>query len=158
MQLTSSAFKDGGSIPSKFTCEGEGINPELSISGTPPNAKTLVLIMDDPDVPASVRKDQMWDHWVVFNIPPTTTKIPEHSPSFGTPGKNTGGGLTYYPPCPPDREHRYFFKLYALDCALTLTKGATKAEVERAMQGHILQQTQLMGRYLKNIFNRPVDK
>jgi hypothetical protein len=158
MQLTSPAFKEGGSIPSKFTCDGEGINPELSISGIPSNAKTLVLIMDDPDVPESVRKDRMWDHWVVFNIPPTTTKIPESSPPFGTPGKNTDGGLTYQGPCPPDREHRYFFKLYALDCSLSLPQGATKTEVEQAMKGHILQQSQLMGRYFKNNFNRLVDK
>ena len=150
MKLTSPAFEDGRSIPSKFTCEGEGINPELHISDAPANTKTLVLIMDDPDVPEFIRKDKMWDHWIVFNIPKETTIIAEHTPSFATSGKNTGGTLTYNPPCPPDREHRYFFKLYSLDCTLSLSSGATKTEVEQAMQGHILIETQLMGRYLKN--------
>lgn len=150
MQMTSPAFSEGGKIPSKFTCEGENINPELHLSGIPSSAKALVLIIDDPDVPAFVREDKMYDHWVVFNIPPSTTKIPENSQPSGIPGKNTGGGLTYVGPCPPDREHRYFFKLYALDEELNLSKGASKNEVEKAMQGHILAQTQLMGRYEKH--------
>ncbi len=150
MKLTSPAFIEGGNIPSKYTCEGENINPELHISGVPSEAKTLVLIIDDPDVPEFVRKDRMYDHWVVYNIPATTTHIPERSQPHGTPGKNTSGGLDYTGPCPPDREHRYFFKLYALDCALTLHTGATKHEVENAIKGHILAQTQLMGRYEKH--------
>lgn len=150
MKLTSTAFTEGGSIPSKYTCEGQNINPELHISGVPANAKTLVLIMDDPDVPEFIRKERMYDHWVVFNIPPTTTQIPEHSQPHGTPGKNTKGGLNYVGPCPPDREHRYFFKLYALDCDLALPKGASKKDVENAIKGHILAQTQLMGRYEKH--------
>jgi Raf kinase inhibitor-like YbhB/YbcL family protein len=150
MKMTSPAFTEGGKIPSKFTCEGENINPELHFSGIPAHAKSLVLIIDDPDVPAFVRKEMMYDHWVVFNIPPTTIKIPENSQPRGTPGKNTNGGLNYIGPCPPDREHRYFFKLYALDKELTLAKGATKTEVEEAMEGHIIAQTQLMGRYEKH--------
>ena len=149
MQLTSTAFVEGGKIPPKFTCEGESVNPALQINEVPSNAKCLVLIMDDPDVPEFVRKDQMWDHWVVFNIPPSTTTIAENSQPLGIPGKNTSGGLTYQGPCPPDREHRYFFKLYALDKELTLLRGATKCEVEQAMQGHIIAQAQLMGRYTK---------
>jgi Raf kinase inhibitor-like YbhB/YbcL family protein len=92
----------------------------------------------------------MYDHWVVFNIPPSTTKISENVQPEGVPGKNTGGGLNYVGPCPPDREHRYFFKLYALDCDLfSLPKGASKKDVEQAMQGHIIAKTQLMGRYEK---------
>ncbi len=87
MKLTSPAFTEGGKIPSKFTCEGENINPELNISGVPAGAKALVLIIDDPDVPEFVRKDRMYDHWVVFNIPPSTVKIPEKSNPSGTPGK-----------------------------------------------------------------------
>jgi len=150
MKLTSPAFNEGGKIPSKYTCEGENKNPELHISGVPIGAKSLVLIMDDPDVPAFVRKDQMFDHWVVFNIPPSTIKIAEGVEPRGTPGKNTAGGLHYFGPCPPDREHRYFFKLYALDCELTLYKGASKKEVENAINGHILAQTQLMGKYEKH--------
>lgn len=149
MHLSSPVFSEGGKIPTKYTCEGENINPELNISGVPPNAKSLVLIMDDPDVPEHVRKERMYDHWVVFNMPSTTTRIPERSQPHGTPGKNTSGGLNYVGPCPPDREHRYFFKLYALDCMLNLQKGATKHEVENAIKGHILAQTQLMGRYEK---------
>ena len=151
MQLTSPAFQENGKIPSKFTCEGENINPALHISGVPSAAKSLVLIMDDPDVPPSVRKERMWDHWVVFNIPPTTTEIAENTQPDGTPGRNTGGGLNYQGPCPPDREHRYFFKLYALDCQLDLPKGSHKAEVERAMEGHVLAKTELMGRYEKHL-------
>jgi Raf kinase inhibitor-like YbhB/YbcL family protein len=150
MKLTSPAFTEGGKIPSKYTCEGENINPELHFSGIPTNAKTLVLIMDDPDVPEFVRKDRMYDHWVVFNIPASTIKISEHSQPSGTPGKNTSGGLNYVGPCPPDREHRYFFKLYALDCELALPKGSSKHDVENAIKGHILAQTQLMGRYEKH--------
>ena len=147
MKLTSPAFTENGKIPSKFTCDGKNVNPELRISNVPKEAKTLVLIMDDPDVPAFIRKEQMWDHWVVFNIPPTTTEIPENTLPPGVPGKNTGGDPGYQGPCPPDREHRYFFKLYALDRELSLPKGSTKQEVERAMQGHILAETHLMGRY-----------
>lgn len=150
MQITSPAFSEGGKIPSKFTCEGENINPELLFSGVPSNAKSLVLIMDDPDVPEFVRKDRMYDHWVVFNIPPSTTKISENSQPSGIPGKNTSGGLNYVGPCPPDREHRYFFKLYALDAELTLPKGASKRDVEKAMESHIIAETHLMGRYEKH--------
>ena len=147
MQLTSSAFKNTDKIPSKYTCDGSNVNPELSISHVPSNAQCLVLIMDDPDVPSSVRADKIWDHWVVFNIPPHTTHIAENSQPPGVPGRNTGGKLNYQGPCPPDREHRYFFKLYALDTLLSLPQGASKKEVEAAMQGHILVQTELMGRY-----------
>lgn len=150
LTLTSPAFSEGGKIPSKFTCEGASINPALQISGVPQGAKTLVLILDDPDVPAFVRKEKMYDHWVVFNIPASTVEIPENSEPLGVSGKNTGGTLGYVGPCPPDREHRYFFKLYALDQELPLPKGSTKIEVEKAMEGHILSQTQLMGRYEKS--------
>ncbi len=150
MKLTSPAFQEGGKIPSKYTCEGENINPELQIDGVPIQAKSLVLIVDDPDVPEFVRKDRMYDHWVVFNISPTTTRIPENSQPDGIPGKNTSGSLKYIGPCPPDREHRYFFKLYALDIELTLPRGSAKCEVENAIKQHILAQTQLMGRYEKH--------
>lgn len=153
MQLHSPSFTENGKIPSKFTCEGLNINPELNISGIPPGTKSLVLIIDDPDVPAFVRPERMWDHWVVFNIPPTTTSIPENSQPEGIPGRNTGGGLDYQGPCPPDREHRYFFKLYALDCLLDLPKGASKEDVENGMKGHIIVQTELIGRYEKHFSN-----
>jgi len=149
MQLSSPAFKEGGIIPSKYTCEGKNINPPLHITGQPAQAKCLVLIMDDPDVPASVRPEKMYDHWIVFNMPPSTHQIDEHSTPPGIQGKNTGGKNQYTGPCPPDREHRYFFKLYALDKLLDLHAGASKKEVEHAMHGHILAKAQLMGRYEK---------
>jgi Raf kinase inhibitor-like YbhB/YbcL family protein len=147
MHLTSSAFKNGEKISSKYTCDGIDVNPELTLSEVPAHAKSLVLILDDPDVPSSVRPDNMWDHWVVFNIPPHIAHIPENSQPQGVYGKNSWGKLIYQGPCPPDREHRYFFKLYALDILLSLHLGATKKEVEAAMHGHILAQTELMGRY-----------
>lgn len=151
MQLTSPAFQEGANIPAKFTCEGDNINPELNLSGSPFYAASLVLIVEDPDVPESVRRDRMWDHWIVFNIPPRTTRIPQNSQPLGTPGMNTEGDLNYQGPCPPDRRHRYFFKMYALDVQLSLPRGANKAEVQQAMEGHILDQAQLMGYYEKKV-------
>lgn len=149
MKLTSQAFKEGGIIPSRFTCEGTDINPPLEFSSIPAGTKSLALIMDDPDVPHSLRADGLWVHWVVFNISPATHKIAEHSQPSGVRGKSTSGRNKYEGPCPPDREHRYFFKLYALDTMLDLPEGATKQELEHAMKGHILAQAQLMGRYEK---------
>lgn len=150
MKLTSPAFVEGGKIPSKFTCQGNNINPELQFKDVPSHAKALVLILDDPDVPEFVRKDRMYDHWVVYNIPPSTTHILENSQPPGIPGRNTSGELDYTGPCPPDREHRYFFKLYALEKELELEEGATKAQVEEAMRGHIIAEAQLMGRFEKS--------
>jgi Raf kinase inhibitor-like YbhB/YbcL family protein len=149
MKLTSPKFQENGIIPSHYTCEGANVNPPLEISGVPARAKALVLIMDDPDVPKTIRADGMWDHWIVFNIPPSTTHIAEGINPQGVAGKTTFGHHKYGGPCPSQGEHRYFFKLYALDQKLILQEGATKKEVEHAMQGHILQQTQLMGLYEK---------
>ncbi len=147
MQLTSPAFAHGGRIPAKFTCDGPNICPPLEISGVPAEARSLVLIMDDPDVPKHLRADGMWDHWVVFNLASSLTTIAEGQEPRGTQGVGTGGNLNYYGPCPPDREHRYFFKLYALDTMLDLKEKATKHQVEAAMQNHILAQHTLMGLY-----------
>jgi Raf kinase inhibitor-like YbhB/YbcL family protein len=147
MKLSSSAFENGGKIPSKYTCDGKNINPPLCIEGVPQNAKSLVLIMDDPDVPEFVRKDRMWVHWIVFNMPAALKEIAENSAPLGIAGKGTGNQLIYQGPCPPDREHRYFFKLYALDILLSLSEGSTKQEVEKAMVGHTLASTELMGKY-----------
>lgn len=149
MKITSSEFEDGATIPSVHTCEGKHLSPPLAFQNVPKEAKSLVLIMDDPDVPPSVRSDRMFDHWVLFNIPPATHSIPAGG-SAGTHGCNTLKENRYYGPCPPDREHRYFFKLYALDTMLNLSTGASKKEVERAMQGHIIAEAKLMGRYEKN--------
>lgn len=149
MKLTSSAFKEGGIIPSRYTCEGSNLSPPLEISGVPKGAKSLTLIMDDPDVPKSLRPEGIFDHWVVFNIPPQTTHIAEGVTPKGVSGKTTYGYTKYVGPCPPHGEHRYFFKLYALHQKLDLLEGPTKKEVEAAMKGCILKEAQLMGRYEK---------
>ena len=161
--LTSPAFADGATIPSQYTCDGErGLSPTLAITGMPENARSLTLIMDDPDVPKSLRADGVFDHWVLFNIPPDTMRIPEGATSdyddlrgeavaFGTPGANSAGRNAYTGPCPPPQyepsEHRYFFRLYALDTTLSLQEGATRTEVEQAMEGHVIETAELMGRY-----------
>lgn len=146
MNLSSPSFENGGKIQKKFTCDGQDISPELIVSGVPSNAKSLALIMEDPDVPKSIRSDGMWDHWVAWNIPPETKKIPEgHHPK--TEGNNTSGKLGYQGPCPPDREHRYFFKLFALNSVLSLKSGSSKRDLEKAMEGHILEKAELMGKY-----------
>lgn len=150
MKLTSTAFEHQGKIPSQYTCDGANINPPLIISEVPAQAKSLALIMDDPDVPKRLRQDGMWDHWIVFNIPPTLTEVKEGEEPEGIHGLGTSGNLDYFGPCPPDREHRYFFKLYALDSQLNLPPKATKQQVEKAMQGHILAQAELMGKYQRH--------
>ena len=150
MKLTSSAFAEGEKIPPKYTCDGANVNPALSFSDVPAKAKSLVLIMDDPDIPDFVRQKfgiKVWDHWVVFNIPTTTKEVEEGKNPSGVLGRNTGGKNAYGGPCPPDKEHRYFFKLYALDTELELPEGSTKADVEKAMKGYILAEAKLMGRY-----------
>jgi Raf kinase inhibitor-like YbhB/YbcL family protein len=147
MKLTSTAFNQGERIPSIYTCDGDNINPPLEITGVPHEAQSLVLIMDDPDVPKSLREDGMWDHWVVFNIPPDTRTIEENTEPEGTPGIGTNEETGYFGPCPPDREHRYFFKLFALDTRLDLPEKSTKAQVEEAMAGHVLFHAELMGTY-----------
>lgn len=151
LMLTSSAFKDGASIPSRFTCEGENINPELRITYAPAGTKSFALLMDDPDIPESVKKNMgitVFDHWVVFNIPADTTEIGEGQKPPGVEGMNSAG-QGYTGPCPPDGEHRYFFKLYALDCTLDLNKSATKERVEKTMKGHVIEKAQLVGVYKK---------
>jgi hypothetical protein len=147
MQLTSSAFDPGGKIPSQYTCDGANINPPLAIADVPAAAKSLVLIMDDPDVPKHLRADGMWDHWIVFNLPASLRQILAGEEPDGIHGLGTSKNLNYYGPCPPDREHRYFFKLYALDSVLGLAEGVSKPQVEAAMAGHVLVQAELMGRY-----------
>ena len=147
MRLTSPAFANGDKIPSKFTCDGNDVSPELRISGVSERTKCLVLIMDDSDAPVGI-----WDHWVVFNISPEIREIGEDKEPQGVKGKNSWGRTGYGGPCPPDREHRYFFKLYALDIELSLNEGATKKEIEQAMEGHILEKAELMGRYKRKNF------
>lgn len=148
MKITSSAFENGGQIPSLYTCEGKNINPPLEIKDVPSGAKSLILIMDDPDVPTFVRKDQMWVHWVIYDMPPETRFLKENSTPPGVQGTGTGNKQHYDGPCPPDREHRYFFKLYALKALIKLKPGATKEQVEAAMKGQILEKAELIGRYV----------
>lgn len=149
IHLTSSAFGEGERIPAKHTCDREDLSPPLRWSGVPQEAQSLVLIMDDPDAPMGT-----WVHWVLYDMSPALTSLPEGLAStatlagIGVQGVNDFRRSGYGGPCPPrGSEHRYFFKLYALDTTLDLGPGKTKAEVERAMQGHVLAQGQLMGRY-----------
>lgn len=144
MKVTSPSFADGGWIPDKYACRGENISPRLDVSGIPDNAKSLVLIVDDPDAPMKI-----WAHWVVFNIPPVSL-IPEGGLLQGSiEGVNDFGTHEYGGPCPPYGIHRYFFKVYALNTTLDLGDDATKQDVEAAMKGHILAQADLVGQYEK---------
>lgn len=145
MRLTSSAFENMGTIPFQYTCDGPDVNPPLNISDVPEGVQSLVMIMDDPD--AIKPAGRIWDHWIVWNIPADTSEIAEGVEPEGIHGIGTGGNLDYHGPCPPDAEHKYHFKLYALDVMLDLEKGVGKAEVEMAMKGHILEETVLFGLY-----------
>ena len=150
MKISSTAFQDVGTIPVKYSCDGENVNPPLEFSDVPEAAESLALIMEDPDVPTNLRPDGLWVHWVVWNIDPVTDGIGEDSvPDGACVGKGTGdrNDGKYGGPCPPDREHRYFFHLYALDTTLDLPVKTGKTELERAMRGHILEEAVLMGRY-----------
>ena len=152
LTLTSSAFPNGGMIPAKYTCDGDRtLSPPLTIAGVPKGAKSLVLIMDDPDVPKQLRPEGVFDHWVVFNIPPDTTSIGEGGPVPGISGANGRGDAAYTGPCPPPEyepsEHRYIFKLYALDSLLSLGTGATKKEVLDALASVRIEEAELVGRY-----------
>ena len=150
LALTSSAFEPQGTIPSRYTCDGENVNPPIEIQGVPENAASLTLIMDDPDIPTFVKEkynSEVYDHWVVFNLPADTTELAEATTPPGVQGANSEGTSIYIGSCPPDREHRYFFKLYALDTMLDLPEGSTKQDVEAAMEGHILAEAELIGRY-----------
>lgn len=140
MKITCPDFKNNEYLPKKFTCDGTQVNPALTIENIPGNAKSLALIVDDPDAPSGT-----FVHWVVFDIPVTDT-IDENSIP-GKQGVNTTGELNYVGPCPPSGTHRYFFKLYALDAMLNLKEGITKQELEAAMKGRILAQAELIGLY-----------
>jgi len=147
MILTSPSFKDGAMIPAKFTCEGGDMNPELQIQNVPEGAKSLALIMHDPDAPVKGG----FTHWVVWNIKPSTVLIKEESvPPGSVEGLHGAGKPGYFGPCPPLGTHRYEFRLYALDAVLQLPETTGKAELEAAMKGHVLEETMLMGRYEKH--------
>lgn len=143
MKISTPSFDYGEKIPDTYTCDGEGINPPLLFLEVPEQAQSLVLIVDDPDAPRGT-----FTHWVVFNIDPKVEEVPEGLvPKGGVLGKNSAGESSWIGPCPPTGEHRYFFKLYALDTELDLSIGATKEEVEKAMQGHVLDTAELIGLY-----------
>lgn len=143
MKITSISFNDGGSIPSKFTCDGNKINPELSVADVPQNVKSLALIMSDPDVPQGT-----FIHWVMWNIPADIKTVSENSvPEGAGRGRNSANKNSYIGPCPPSGIHRYFFNLYALDTILALPSSTGSQELQEAMNGHILDEAQLMGTY-----------
>jgi Raf kinase inhibitor-like YbhB/YbcL family protein len=149
LQITSTAFSEGQTIPAKYSCEGSDASPPLKWTNAPANTKSFALIADDPDAPAGT-----WVHWVLYDLPPNTTGLPEDVAKTQFIAGNAKQGLNSWPrlgyggPCPPPgKPHRYFFKLYALDATLDLKPGATKKDVEAAMKGHILAEGQLMGTY-----------
>jgi len=143
--LSSTAFASQAPIPAKYTCQGDEINPPLTIQGVPVGTKSLVLVVDDPDAPAGV-----WDHWVVWNIPPDTTEIAEGSvPAGGVQGNNSSGTSRYQGPCPPYGTHRYRFSVYAISDILALAPGATKDTVLSTLSGKVLDQYTLIGLYQK---------
>jgi len=141
MKLTSTEFSHNEPIPRKFTCQGEDISPELIVEEIPETAKSLALIVDDPDAPGKT-----FDHWIVYDIPIHTHTI-EEGAAPGTQGVNSYGKAGYSGPCPPSGRHRYFFKIYALDDRLGLPEGLGKPELEKAMEKHVLDQAELIGIY-----------
>ncbi len=143
IKVNSPTFSYGEFIPRKYTCDGENVNPPLEIEGVPKNAKSLVLIVDDPDAPIGT-----FTHWLVWNINPSVKKIEEKSlPEGAVVGRNDFGKASYGGPCPPSGAHRYFFRIYALDKVLNLSEGAGRSELEKGMKNHILAFGELMGKY-----------
>lgn len=148
IKVTSSAFAEGGMIPKQYTCDGKDVSPPLAWDGVPATAKTIAIICDDPDAPMGT-----WVHWVLFNLPASTKELTENVPTKkvlpngAKQGTNDFGRIGYGGPCPPGGTHRYYFKVYALDCELKLDAGATKAQLLKAMEGHVLAEGQLMGKY-----------
>ncbi len=146
MKIESSAFQSGGEIPRKYGYKKDNVNPALIINDVPADAKSLALVMDDPDAMGAVGK--VWVHWVVWNIDPSTGQINENSvPSNSIQGKTDFGEPAYGGPAPPDKEHTYLFKLYALDDKLSLDEGSTKSQLEEAMKNHVIAESKLEGRY-----------
>lgn len=150
-QIATTAFSAGGAIPKKFTCDGPDVSPKLTWNEPPAGTQSFAVIMDDPDAPRGT-----WVHWVLYELPGDTRELSENMPKQehlaggARQGRNDFDKIGYGGPCPPPgKPHRYFFKLYALDAKLNLKAGATKADAERAMQGHILAQAELVGRYAR---------
>jgi Raf kinase inhibitor-like YbhB/YbcL family protein len=151
MRVESPAFAEGGQIPGRYTCDGKDISPPLSWSGVPEGTKSLALICDDPDAPGKT-----WVHWVLFNLPPRISELPEGVPALetisggGAQGTNDFRKIGYGGPCPPRGTHRYVFKLCALDTEVALASGATRADLDRAMKGRVLAEAALTGKYSRS--------
>ena len=154
LTLVSPAFSHEGEIPRRYTCQGDDLSPPLSWSGVPDGTKSFALIVDDPDAPDPEAPRMTWVHWVLYNLPPDVRELPEAMGPGALPpgteeGQNDWKNLGYGGPCPPIGRHRYFHKLYALDCRLPSLGAATKKELESALEGHILGQAELVGTYEK---------
>lgn len=152
MKLTSSAFEDHGNIPRKYACEGADVSPPLTIEGVPSNARSLALIVDDPDAPDPAAPKMTWVHWVLYDLPPETMSLPEGVSAaalHGRDGLNDWKRTGYGGPCPPIGRHRYFFKLFALDRLLGDLHRPTSAQLQRAFGGHVSAEAQLIGLYAK---------
>ena len=152
MDLSSTAFMQGGDIPRQYTCEGDDLAPPLAWRDVPDRAQSLALIVDDPDAPDPAAPTLTWVHWVLIDIPPTAAALPEGGrplPAGSREGLNDWRRTGYGGPCPPVGRHRYFFKLYALDTLLAVLRRPTKTDLEHAMHGHVLAEAQLIGTYQK---------
>jgi Raf kinase inhibitor-like YbhB/YbcL family protein len=152
LTLTSSVFEHGAEIPRKYTCQGDDVSPPLSWANVPDSAKSLVLIVDDPDAPDPRAPRMTWIHWLLYNLPPQTIGLTEDIPDSALPpgtlqGKNDWKRTGFGGPCPPVGRHRYFHKLYALDCLLPDLHAPTRSELEAAMRGHVIEQAELVGLY-----------
>jgi Raf kinase inhibitor-like YbhB/YbcL family protein len=143
LKITSPAFEHNQQIPEKYGCKNKAPNPPITIEGTPPKATSLALIMDDPDAPSGT-----FDHWIVWNIPPSTTRIDENA-ALGKEGLNSSGKRGYVCPFPPSGTHRYFFKVFALNMMLDLSANSGKRDLEKAMKGHIVAQGELVGLFTR---------
>ncbi|MEG1542547.1 MAG: YbhB/YbcL family Raf kinase inhibitor-like protein [Victivallaceae bacterium] len=148
MLLKSEFFKEGGNIPAKYTCQGIDISPPLIFEEIPDNTLSLALLMEDPDVPLNLRKDGLWVHWILYNLDAQMTFL-EEGEKKGVCGFNTGGTLGYMGPCPPDRKHRYFFTLYALDRLTDFQEGLSRSEFLQLIEPHVIEKSVLMGTYEK---------
>ncbi|WP_254543789.1 YbhB/YbcL family Raf kinase inhibitor-like protein [Halomarina pelagica] len=146
LSLTSPAFEDGGRIPDEYGYRAENVNPPLEVDGIPDGTESLAIVMDDPDAMEPAGK--VWDHWIVWNVPPDATSIPQDwRATDAVEGRNDYDEVGYGGPNPPDREHAYRFDCYALDTTLDLPAGSTKADVEAAIEGHVIERARLIGRY-----------
>ncbi len=154
LSITCAAFAPGGAIPRRYTCEGEDLSPPLAWSGVPTAAKSLALIVEDPDAPDPEAPKTIWVHWILYNIPPAANSLAENATRLGLPpdtlaGRNDWGRSHYRGPCPPIGRHRYFHRLFALDARLSDLREPDKASLEKAMRGHMLAEAALIGTYQK---------